>query len=235
MLPRNQSRAAVVSNGRLRIKPSPQGSGELCLQRGNVYVSPHPANGIEPFFVPLLECRVISFNQCFARQRYPEIWWIRNYTIAKEAVRCDAGHRERVHLQIDCGAHDVWICREVRLPRAITDNQSRRGRGSVIALVERTARVCADAQCFEVISRDVLTAHLFGRRSTNTNREAFAAGLDRGQLLEFWRRLFEMKIEIVREEIEFTVIFLEPVVVTAEVPVSDAIEMRRIGHRQCAQ
>ena len=65
--------------------------------------------------------------------------------------------------------------------------------------------------------------------------EAVAPRLDRCQLLKLRRRLLEMEIEIVGEEVEVAVIVLIAVVVTAIVLVADAIEARRIVHRQRAQ
>ena len=74
----------------------------------------------------------------------------------------------------------------------------------------------------------------FGHGIAPTHGELGLAGLNRSQLLKFWRGIFQVQVKVVGENVEIAVVTYETAVYAAVIAVANAVEPRRIGHRQGA-
>ncbi len=71
--------------------------------------------------------------------------------------RCDADDRERMLVELNCGADDGWVCVKCVSPRGVTQNDVGRGvRTMLVCRVEEAACLWLHAEEIEVIASDFI-------------------------------------------------------------------------------
>src|SRR5580698_45832 len=68
-------------------------------------------------------------------------------------LRCNSDHCKRLGVQIDCGANDIWIAVESRMPEVVTqDNIWSRVHSMLVTCTKESSPCRLDAQHVEVIA-----------------------------------------------------------------------------------
>ena len=237
VLARDLSCATVSRVGDMRGHPLPQLHRQLGLQGRNVCLRCDPAEEIQPrsVFVTLRpQGGACTFDDGLVGERHPEVGRALNDAIAKEPRGRDTDHREGMGLHINRGAYDAWIASEIRLPGWIAEHQNRCSTGLVVAWYKRPARINAYAQRSEVIPGNKFRAQRLCRRRSAAHSQGGPSGLQCRKLLQLWRGMLKLKVEVVREEVEIAVIAFETVEVAASTLITNPIEVRRVTHRKRA-
>src|SRR5579884_125471 len=116
----------------------------------------------------------------------PDIRWIAAQSLAEEARRRNADHRERMPFNNEGGAHDEGIGPVVRLPGVVAHHGDWWRTGLVIVRREQTAAKCLHAQRGEEIPSDVLGAQrtCWLPRPLAAHAQPASARLERGDLVK---------------------------------------------------
>src|ERR1700676_4903118 len=142
----------------------------------------------------------------FGGQRHPEISRRIRHAVAKESGRSHADHGERVRLNRDSRANHGWVRAKVVLPRAIVEHYDRRGAIVIVSFAHEAAHRGAKAERGKVVSGNPLSAHLAGPGFAASYAEPRLTGLNGSQLLELRRRLLQVQVEVIGEDIEIAIL-----------------------------
>ncbi len=195
------------------------------------------ANDVHPFNLGIVEVRDIG-DDSHGLKRQVKVRGSTCKAIAEVALGRDADDGDRLRIDAESAAHNIWIAGIVVRPGVIAHHGSKRGALSIVSIGKEAAGDRLKAECPEVIAGDELThdrlCHALGVFATGRKRPVIEACFHRRQFLEFRHILLHQQVRVCREE-RVIAIVLRAGVDAAIVSVPNANESLRIHDRQIAQ
>ena len=177
--------------------------------------------------------RSLAVNQRFLLHGDPKIGRVAAQRFAEKSRGSHSDDRERVALNDEIRAHNLWIAAVTDLPGAMAEHGNRRCARPVVISVKHAPTECAYAEHGKVISGDVLGVQGFGGLfAFAPHAQEPVAGLESSHVLKF--RCLRFQPFIQWERIESPTV-LRAAFHTAFVALAHAVEPPGIRNRQGAQ